>query len=53
VIWGDEEAVRKGVDAHLAAGADHVAIQALSADPSDHLPLEEWRRIADIFLTQD
>jgi probable F420-dependent oxidoreductase len=51
VIWGDTEAVRQGVDAHLTAGADHVAIQVLSADPSDHLPLEEWREIAKIFLS--
>ena len=50
VVWGDEAAVRKGVDAHLEAGADHVAIQVLSADAGDHLPLEEWRQMASIFL---
>jgi probable F420-dependent oxidoreductase len=53
VVWGDEAAVRKGVDAHLAAGADHVALQVLSADPSRHLPLEEWRQMASIFLGHD
>lgn len=53
VIWGDEAAVRRGVDAHLEAGADHVAIQVLSADPSDHLPFDEWRQIASIFLNRD
>jgi probable F420-dependent oxidoreductase len=51
VVWGDAAAVRKGVDAHLEAGADHVALQVLSADPSPHLPLEEWRQMASIFLS--
>jgi probable F420-dependent oxidoreductase len=51
VVWGDEAAVRKGVDAHLSAGADHVALQVLSADPSPHLPLEEWRAMASIFTS--
>jgi probable F420-dependent oxidoreductase len=50
VVWGDADAVRKGVDAHLEAGADHVALQVLSADPSPHLPLDEWRQMAAIFL---
>jgi probable F420-dependent oxidoreductase len=52
VIWGDKATVRKGVNAHLEAGADHVALQVLSADPTDHLPLEEWRQMATIFLDQ-
>ncbi|WP_433299699.1 LLM class F420-dependent oxidoreductase [Actinoplanes sp. CA-030573] len=50
VIWGDDQAIRSGVDAHLTAGADHVAVQVLSADPSDHLPLPEWRRLAEILF---
>jgi probable F420-dependent oxidoreductase len=29
VAWGDETALRKRVDEHFAAGADHVCIQAL------------------------
>ena len=45
VVWGDEAAVRQGVDAHLDAGADHVALQVLSVDGSG-LPREEWRRVA-------
>ena len=32
VAHGDAAAVRAGVDAHLAVGADHVAIQILGAD---------------------
>jgi probable F420-dependent oxidoreductase len=29
VAWGDEDAIRRRVDEHFAAGADHVAIQVL------------------------
>ncbi|GAA3429004.1 TIGR03620 family F420-dependent LLM class oxidoreductase [Streptosporangium sandarakinum] len=32
VAWGDVEAVARRVDAHLAAGADHVALQPLPPD---------------------
>ncbi|WP_229069019.1 TIGR03620 family F420-dependent LLM class oxidoreductase [Actinoplanes sp. DH11] len=49
VAWGDAAAVRAGVDAHLAAGADHVAVQVLVADgmpPS--LPRDEWRQLAGV-----
>jgi len=47
VAWGDGPAVRARVDAHLEAGADHVALQVLSADPSPHLPRAEWRAVAE------
>ena len=47
-VWGDGDAVRTGIDAHLEAGADHVAIQSLSADPSPHLPVAEWRALAAV-----
>ena len=47
VTWGDEAAVRAGIDAHLSAGADHVAVQVLSADPAPRLPRAEWRRVAE------
>jgi probable F420-dependent oxidoreductase len=46
VVWGDEDAVRKGVDAHFSAGADHVAVQVLSAVDSSDLPRAEWRAVA-------
>ena len=45
VAWGGVEAVRAKVDAQRAAGADHVAIQVVTADPAE-LPREQWRRIA-------
>jgi probable F420-dependent oxidoreductase len=47
VAWGDEDAVKARVDAHHAAGADHVAVQVLSTDPApDAVPMAEWRRLA-------
>jgi probable F420-dependent oxidoreductase len=42
VAWGDVEAVRDRVAAHLDAGADHVCVQAVGDDP-----LAELRRAAD------
>jgi probable F420-dependent oxidoreductase len=41
VAWGDVDAVRARVEAHLDAGADHVCIQAVGDDP-----LDELRRVA-------
>jgi len=40
VVWGDEAAIKRRVEAHLDAGADHVCVQALD----DVLPT--WRRLA-------
>ena len=37
VAWGDESAVRERVEEHFAAGADHVALQALGEDPVGQL----------------
>jgi probable F420-dependent oxidoreductase len=50
VVWGDDATVRAGLDAHLTAGADQVAIQVLSADASPHLPREEWRHLAEVLF---
>jgi probable F420-dependent oxidoreductase len=49
VAWGDVDAVVARVGAHRAAGADHVCIQVLPADPRA-LPLPEWRRLAPALL---
>jgi probable F420-dependent oxidoreductase len=35
VAWGDPDAIAERVQAHLAAGADHVAVQPLSAPSPD------------------
>ena len=42
VAWGDEAAIRARVQAHLDAGADHVAVQPL--EPDRGLGLEQLRR---------
>jgi probable F420-dependent oxidoreductase len=47
VAWGDEEAIRERVKAHLDAGADHVCIQTL---PSGQLDLDALRRLAPALL---
>jgi probable F420-dependent oxidoreductase len=49
IAWGTLDAVRKRIDAHLVAGADHVCIQALAADPKS-MPLREWRELASALI---
>jgi probable F420-dependent oxidoreductase len=49
VAWGDAKAIQSRVQAHQAAGADHVCIQALSAD-TRALPLREWRELAGALI---
>ena len=45
IAWGDEETVERRVNEHLAAGADHVCIQVMTANPRE-FPREQWRRLA-------
>ncbi|MFJ8001295.1 LLM class F420-dependent oxidoreductase [Streptomyces sp. NPDC096310] len=45
VAWGDADAVQSRVQAHLDAGADHVAVQVLSPNRGE-APLKEWRELA-------
>ena len=49
VAWGDVDAVRARVQAHLDAGADHVAVQVLTPERGT-LPLDEWRKLAPALL---
>ncbi|MFI0356872.1 hypothetical protein [Actinomadura sp. 9N407] len=49
VAYGDAETIRKRVLEHLDAGADHVCLQVLTADPAA-LPLPEWRELAAAVL---
>ena len=49
VAWGDVDAIRARVRAHLDAGADHVAVQVLTPDRGT-LPLDEWRELAPVLL---
>ncbi|MFI5936040.1 TIGR03620 family F420-dependent LLM class oxidoreductase [Actinoplanes sp. NPDC051494] len=51
VAWGDNATVHERVSAHFKAGADHVALQVLSATPTPgKLPLAEIRAAAELFL---
>ncbi|RII20578.1 Luciferase-like monooxygenase [Streptomyces sp. YIM 130001] len=47
IAWGDEEAIERRVDEHVAAGADHVCLQVLTADGTS-VPRDQWRRLAGI-----
>jgi probable F420-dependent oxidoreductase len=51
IAWGDMNAIRKRIAEHHAAGADHVCIQVLTADPKA-LPMREWRELAAALLTK-
>jgi probable F420-dependent oxidoreductase len=46
VAWGPPDRAVERVQAHLEAGADHVAIQVLGAEPGV-VPLEEMGAVAD------
>ena len=45
VAWGTLDRIVDRVRAHHAAGADHVCVQVLPADPRG-LPMAEWRELA-------
>jgi probable F420-dependent oxidoreductase len=47
VAWGSLESIAGRVRAHLAAGADHVCVQVLSADLTA-LPMTQWRELATL-----
>jgi probable F420-dependent oxidoreductase len=49
IAWGDLNAIRTRIGEHHAAGADHVCIQVLTAEPKG-LPLREWRELAPALL---
>jgi len=49
IASGDENSILARVDEHRAAGADHVCVQALTADPRE-FPRAAWRRLAAALL---
>ncbi|MFJ8223669.1 TIGR03620 family F420-dependent LLM class oxidoreductase [Streptomyces griseus] len=49
VAQGDEGAIRRRVQEHLDAGADHVCLHVLTADPLS-LPERAWRELAAALL---
>lgn len=46
IAWGSVEAVTGRIAEHRAAGADHVCVQLLDADPRA-FPRDHWRRLAE------
>jgi probable F420-dependent oxidoreductase len=48
VAWGDVDAARARVQAHLDAGASHVCLQVLT--DSSAVPMDEWRELAAALL---
>ncbi len=46
VAWGDMDTVVARVEDHLAAGADHVCLQVLTAGKRG-FPVDGWRRLAE------
>jgi 2-methylisocitrate lyase-like PEP mutase family enzyme len=49
VAWGGPEAIAERAQAHLDAGADHVCLNVLDADPNA-LPIGSWRVLAPALL---
>jgi probable F420-dependent oxidoreductase len=45
IVWGDESTVAKRIKQHRHAGASHVCLQVLDANPRG-LPMPQWRRLA-------
>lgn len=50
IAWGSVDDIRKRVDEQRDAGANHVAIQVVGADPGQP-PLAEWRALAPALLS--
>ena len=48
VVWGTVEQISARIQAHLDAGADHVGVQVLAADPDT--TAEGWRILAPALL---
>ena len=46
VVHGDESVLKKRIDDHFSAGADHICLQILGSDPKAP-PSEDWRLVAD------
>ena len=46
VAWGTVDDIRRRVQAHLDAGADHVALHVLGG--RGDLPLPQWRQLAEL-----
>jgi probable F420-dependent oxidoreductase len=49
VSWGDLEMITAKLSRHIAAGADHVAVQVIGVESNDAAMLR-WRELADALL---
>ncbi|MSV42228.1 MAG: TIGR03620 family F420-dependent LLM class oxidoreductase [Actinobacteria bacterium] len=49
VAWGDLDQIASRVRAHRDAGADHVSLQVLTADPQQ-FPREQYRALAEALI---
>lgn len=49
VAWGDLDAIVRRIRAHHDAGANHVGVQVLDANPAE-LPVRRWRELAQALL---
>jgi probable F420-dependent oxidoreductase len=49
VFWGEADTIAEKLRAHVAAGADHVAIQVIGIEPG-RSALPHWRRLASALL---
>jgi probable F420-dependent oxidoreductase len=49
VVWGDEATIERRIQEHRDAGADHVCVQVLTANPAA-FPIEQWRALAPAIL---
>jgi probable F420-dependent oxidoreductase len=47
---GDAETIATRAEEFMAAGADHLALQVVTADTRTELPLDVWRRLAAVLL---
>ncbi|WP_327403742.1 LLM class F420-dependent oxidoreductase [Streptomyces sp. NBC_01288] len=46
--WGEDAQIRARIDAFVAAGADHVALQIVDGGSREDLPREAWRKLASL-----
>jgi probable F420-dependent oxidoreductase len=53
VAWGDLDTVRRRVQQHFDAGADHVALQVLTTGDRRDLPFDAWREAAPLATAFD
>ena len=49
VFWGDLDSIQAGLDGHLHAGADHVAVQVIGIKPGQSA-MPHWRALGQALL---